>query len=168
MAHPFAEPSIVLALVALACLAGQSWPSLRLAVPAAFALAAAAGVVAARLGIIAGPQQAGLLAVALWSALLAAALPAGNPTAASALAAAAGLLTGIASTPVLLPLRASLATIGGALIGSVLALQLLVYSAGNFRRRFGNQSGWIGLRIIASWAAAVALMMLALQFASNR
>ena len=166
VAHPFAEPGILLAVCALACMMGQSWPAGSRATISFFALSTLAGVGAARLGFPSEAQDAGVLLVALVAALSAAIAPAAWPAGTAALAVAGGFLTGAASTPVLLPLRVSLPAVAGALAGAVLALALLIYTAGRFRQRFGGERGWIGLRIAAAWVAAIAMMMLALLFAS--
>lgn len=168
VAHPLAEPGILLTLCALACLVGQSWPASSRAAISFFAVSTLAGVAAARFGFPSEAQDAGPLLIALVAALSAAVAPAAWPAATAALAVAGGFLTGAASTPVLLPLRVSLPAVAGALAGAILALALLIYTAGRFRQRFGGERGWIGLRIAAAWVAAIAMMMLALLSASAR
>jgi hypothetical protein len=164
LAYPLAEPGIILALCALACLTGQSWPQTVGKAIGVFALAALAGIAAVRLGWTGDVQHIFLLAAVLMTAIVAAAAPGRAQKATVVLTVVGGFLTGAASTPVLLPLRVSLPAVAGALAGSVLALALLAYTGGRFRRRFGGAEAWIGLRIAAAWVAAIAAMMLALRF----
>ena len=78
-----------------------------------------------------------------------------------------GFLVGVASVPDPGPLRATIITLAGTILGANL---LLLYATGAvvyLRRAFDRLWLWIGLRVLGSWLAAIAALMLALSFVSQ-
>jgi hydrogenase/urease accessory protein HupE len=156
--HPLTLPAHVLALVALALLIGaqRAWLSL-----AAFALGLAGGLAAIALGTGETPALDILLAAtALAGGLVALAQP--LPAAGTAgIAAIAGATLGLDSPPEAISIAAATAMLIGTGIGACLALILIAIFANLLAREWQR----IGLRIIGSWMAASAILVLALRFA---
>ena len=161
--HPLAVPAHVLALLALGLLIGQQRAA-RLLVPvAAFAAGLAAGLAALAFG--AGQTSAAnlLLAAAALSGLLVALarplpVPAGAP-----LAAVVGIALGLDSPPQAISILAATVMLIGTGVGATIALAIVVLCA---RYAAGAQhiAPRTGVRILGSWAAASALLVLALRF----
>ena len=165
--HPLGVPAHVLALLALALLIGQQRAA-RLLVPvAAFAAGLAAGLAALAFG--AGQTSAAnlLLAAAALSGLLVALarplpVPAGAP-----LAAVVGITLGLDSPPQAISISAATMMLIGTGVGATIALAIVVLCA---RYAAGAQhiAPHTGVRILGSWAAASALLVLALRFARGQ
>jgi len=127
----------------------------------AFAAALAAGLAAIAFAV--GQTPAGnvvLLAAALIGILVALAMP--LPLAVStAFAAVTGAALGLDSPPQAISLAAATMTLIGTGIGACCALAIAVIAVRPLRR------GWqrIGMRIVGSWIAASAILVLALRYA---
>jgi urease accessory protein len=158
--HALAVPSHVLAIVALALLIGQQgWG--RGAV-AAYVVAVLAGLGAIALAIVPTLAEQALLVFAMMAGLLAALARPLPPAFGALLAAAVGLSLGLDSPPEAITLRdANLALIGTAL-GAATVLLVLVQGTSRLRRDWQR----IGARIVGSWIAASAILVLALRVAA--
>ena len=157
--HPLVIPAHLLALLALGLLIGQQ--RAMLSPSAGFATALAAGLTAIALAISETAALDVLLAAtALAGVLLALARP--LPTLLStALAAVTGIALGLDSPPEAISLAAAIATLVGTGLGACLVL-LLVAAAAHCLTRWWQR---IGMRIVGSWLAASAILVLALRFA---
>jgi hypothetical protein len=82
------------------------------------------------------------------------------------LAGLGGFFLGIVSRPDVGPLGATIITIAGTYIGASLALFYASGAIGWLRNRFDKAWARIGLRIIASWIAAISWLMFALNVVS--
>jgi hypothetical protein len=160
--HPPATPTHALGLVALALLIGQQAGDRNLRPQIAFALALATGLVA--LALAAGETPAGALlltATAISGVLVAAALP--LPLwLVGALAAAMGLAIGLDSPPDVISLEEATFMLIGTGAGAMLALAVVVAIAGRMVRDWQR----IAVRVLGSWAAASALLAIAVRFAA--
>jgi hydrogenase/urease accessory protein HupE len=156
--HPVFVPAHVLSLLALGILFGQQGPRRLQPVILAFLGATAVGLVYAGTGD-GRDVGLGLLTVAALSGLLAAAAQPLPTWVNLMLAVTVGALLGADSAQDELAGRARFA----ALVGSGIALYLLMLYvlvfADGFQRREWQR---IGLRVIASWCAAAALLVLVL------
>jgi hypothetical protein len=163
--YPVADPAFALNLLALGCLIGQAFPRDTAAPIGRFALSTAAGIAAVHFGWAGEERHVLSLLAALAAAAGAMAAPRLVRQAPAALVAAAGFLAGAAATPASLPLSLVLPALIGALAGATIVLSALAFVSRRFRRKFGGDNGWVGLRIAAAWIAAVATTMLALEIA---
>jgi urease accessory protein len=157
--HPLLVPAHLLALVALGLLIGQQRAIRTPCV--GFAIALAAGLLAIALAIgETAALDALLAATALAGILLALARP--LPTFLStALAAIIGIALAVDSPPEAISIEAAVALLVGTGIGAILVLALLVAAARLLTRWWQR----IGMRIVGSWIAASAMLVLALRFA---
>ena len=155
--HALVVPAHLMAVVALALLIGQQLRN-RCAV-IAYAAAIIAGLGAIALAYVPTRAEQGVLAAAAGTGLLVAL---GRPLPRSAgvlIAAAGGLALALDSPPEAISLRdANLALLGTA-IGAVIVLLALLQVTTRLTR------GWqrIGARIVGSWIAASAILVLALR-----
>ena len=157
--HPLVIPAHVLALLALGLLIGQQRAMLPPSVGFATALAAGLTAITLAIGETAALDVL-LAATALAGVLLALARP--LPTLLStALAAVTGIALGLDSPPEAISLAAAIATLVGTGLGACLVL-LLVAAAAHCLTRWWQR---IGMRIVGSWLAASAILVLALRFA---
>jgi hydrogenase/urease accessory protein HupE len=156
--HPLTLPAHVVVLMALGLLIGtqRAWLSL-----AAFAVGLVGGLVAIALGTGETPALDILLgATAVAGALVALAQP--LPAAATAgVATVAGAALGLDSPPEAISIFAATLMLIGTGIGACAVLILTSTVAGRLMREWQR----IGLRIIGSWIAASAILVLALRFA---
>lgn len=162
--HPVSTPAQALLLIGLA-LSAEAVGERRSAM-ALGAFLAALAVGAAVLGAADGlaPWMLGAAAAA---AALAALAPGRLIWAAIGLGAAGGALIGSASVPGPGPFADRAWTFAGALIGALLGL---IYAAGALRTARERLRGdWvpIALRVAAAWAAAIAVLMLALELSGD-
>jgi hydrogenase/urease accessory protein HupE len=159
--HPVFVPGHLLSALVLGILFGQQGPQRVQAAVIAFLLATLAGLAASlwlpqpalELPLLIGAASGGILVA------LSLRLP---PAVCGLLALALGVMIGLDSAQPQLVGRALLAS----LLGSGLAVYLLVLYAMVFADYFSRR-GWqrIGLRVLGSWAAASALLVLSLSFA---
>ena len=162
--HPLAVPAHALALLALGLLIGRQGVGRRVAPFATFVAGMVAGLAA--IAFAAGPTSAAdvlLAAAASAGASVALARPLPAP-ACAALAAIAGVALGLDSPPEVISIAAATVMLIGTAIGTCLALALVVACA-----RYVNRA-WqqIGVRILGSWIAASAILVLALRFARGQ
>jgi urease accessory protein len=156
---PLTLPAHVIALLALSLLIGQQ--RARLVSAAAFVLGLAAGLFAIARAVSETPALDILLVVTIVAGglvALARPLPAIIP---AAIAAVAGLALGLDSPPDAITLAAATATLVGTGLSACLAVVLLAALASLLTRAWQR----IGLRIVGSWIAASAMLVLALRFA---
>jgi len=156
--HPLFVPAHVLAMLGLALLIGQQgWGR---ASPFGYVVALVAGLGVIALGFV--PMAAGeaLLAIAAATGVLVA-LARPLPEAAGVLlAVATAAAIGLDSPPEVLSLREANLMLIGTGFGATLALIVAVECASRLHL------GWqrIGARVLGSWIAAIALLVLALQW----
>jgi hydrogenase/urease accessory protein HupE len=157
--QPLLVPAHALALLAAALLIGQQ--QRRLVPSLVFVVALAAGLAALTQGVAQPAALDVLLATAALAGCLVA-LAVALPTLLSALLAAIiGIALGLDSPPQAISLSAATATLIGTGIGASVALVLIVTITGWLTR--GRQR--IGVRILGSWIAASAILVLALRYA---
>jgi urease accessory protein len=158
--HPAFVPAHFMALLGIGILIGQQSPQWGRAAPATVILALALGLSVLTLGVV--PRWAGetVMVAALASGALAAL---GRPFPAAVgwmLAAVTGMAVGLDSPPEVLSLReANLMLIGTALGGTVLLVMVVEIAS-----RLTHPWQRIGARILGSWIAASAILVLALRF----
>ena len=166
--HPLALPAHVLALLALGLLIGRQTARRRIVSLAAFVIGVAAGLTAIASGV--GQTSAGdvLLAGAFANGALVA-MDRPLPTLACALLPAiAGVALGLDSPPEAISIAVATAMLLGTGLGASLALAVIV--AGTSYTASVGDWNWcrIGGRIIGSWIAASAVLVLALRFARGQ
>jgi hydrogenase/urease accessory protein HupE len=162
--HPLAVPAHALALLALGLLIGQQGAGRRLVPFVTFVAGLVAGLAA--IAFAAGPTSAAdvlLAAAAMAAALVALARPVPAP-ACAALAAIAGVALGLDSPPEVISIAAATVMLIGTALGTCLALALVVACARYVTRAWQQ----IGVRIVGSWIAASAILVLALRFARGQ
>jgi hydrogenase/urease accessory protein HupE len=160
--NPLTVPAHALAVLALGLLIGRQPPGWRqVTATAAFAAGLIAGVAAI---VLATRQDAAgdalLAATAAAAALVALAKQLPNWTCA-ALALAIGLALALDSPPQAISIAVATVTLAGTVLGACLALAIIAAVAGRLRRPWQR----IGMRIVGSWVAASAILVLALHFA---
>jgi urease accessory protein len=166
--HPLALPAHVLALLALGLLIGQQTAGWRVVSLAAFVIGLAAGLAAIAFGVGQTSAADVLLATAFASGALAALafpLPA---FACALLAAIAGVTLGLDSPPEAASIAVATAMLIGTGLGASLALAVIV--AGTSYLTGVREWIWVrvGGRILGSWIAASAILVLALRFARGQ
>lgn len=157
--HPLLVPAHALLLVALGLMAGQQSASSRRVLFAVFAAAAAGAIVAVTFAVAASDVDLIVLAAAGLAGLLAAAgrpLPLILP---GALAAPAGGAIILDSVPAIVSTGETLLALAGTALAATLAPIIVASIAAN------PKHGWqrIGVRILAAWVAAAAILVLALR-----
>jgi hydrogenase/urease accessory protein HupE len=160
MLHPAFAPAHFMAALGIGILIGQQAPQWGRAAPAIFILALIAGLAVLTLGIVPLLVGEAVLLMALTSGALVAlarALPEGVGC---ALAAATGIAIGVDSPPEVLSLRAANLMLIGTALGGTLLLAIIVEIA----TRLTHPWQRIGARILGSWIAASAILVLALRF----
>jgi urease accessory protein len=155
--HPLLVPAHLTAIVALALLIGRQ--GLAYGVPIVFAVAIWAGLGTIALGTVPALAEETVLAAAGAMGLLVAL---GWPVlwvVEAGLAAVAGYALGLDSPPEAISLREANLTLLGTALSAILLLVLLAYLASKLRRDWQR----IGARILCSWIAASAILVLALR-----
>jgi hydrogenase/urease accessory protein HupE len=156
--HPFAVPAHVLALVAIGLLIGRQ--SERLIPLAAFVAGLAAGLGALVLAFATTSAANVLLAATILSALLVALAYQVPALVSVPLVAIAGIALGLDSPPAAISIAAAVAMLIGTGIGASLAIAIVAVGTGYLGRPWQQ----IGVRILGSWIAASAILVLALRF----
>jgi hypothetical protein len=162
LAHPVSTPAHVVALTGLGLIAGRKFLPAGVAIIAAFALGLAAGLGAIAWGIgetpasdvlLAGAALCGLIAASHATVLVAYAVP---------IALVCGIALGLDSPPEAILLHEAVAMLIGTACGAIGALAMIAYLASAIAR--WRQS--IVLRVAGSWVAAIAILVLALRWAT--
>jgi urease accessory protein len=155
-------PAHLLALIAAALLAGPAGFLERVGFVAAFAAGLAAGLGALAAGV--GETAAGdVLIVAAMICGLAAAAALRLPTGlAELLSFIVGLATGLDSPPEAILLREAILGLIGTACGGIATMAVMVALSAVLGRIWQA----IGLRVAGSWTAAIAILVLALRWAS--
>lgn len=162
--HPVLVPAHVMAIVASASLIAQqdprwTWPTHWLS-PAGFATGLVVGMIAIADAYVPAFSYEAVLALALASgALLAVAIQLPSILA-GALALAIGFAIALDSPPDAMTLREAIVVQLGTFCGATILFAAAIEIAARLRRNWQQ----IGLRIIGSWIAASAVLVLALQF----
>jgi urease accessory protein len=155
--HPLIVPAHVLAIAALALLIGQqNWGR---GAPLAYAVAVLIGLGAIAMAYVPKFIEETLLALAAIAGLLvvlARPLPQGPGV---LLAAAIGLSLALDSPPEALALMQANLTLLGTALGALLLLLVLLQGTARLRHHWQR----IGARILGSWIAAIAILVLALR-----
>ena len=156
--HALLVPTHVMALLGLGLLAGRLSNG-RLIAEVAFAAALMGGLGAIALGTGETPAPLVLPGVsALCGALVAGALPVPSPLV-WLMAIVTGVAVGLDSPPDAISLREAYVMMAGVWLGAVLVLVLVAEAAARLTRPWQL----IGLRVVGSWIAASAILVLALQ-----
>ncbi len=159
--HPLFVPAHLLAITGLGILIGRQRPTWGKAVPASFAAALVVGLLALAMAFV--PRYAGetvLSAALIAGALVALARP--LPEAIGcALAATAGLAIALDSPPWVVSVSEANLMLIGTGLGATALLLVVTFCASRLSRPWHV----IGLRVLGSWVAASAILVLALQFA---
>jgi urease accessory protein len=158
--HPVLTPTHGLALLGLGLLIGQQPADKRLLPLMLFASALAAGLLA--LAFAVGETAAGdalLAAVAITGALVAIAVPL-PLLVLGPLAAATGGAIGLDSPPEVISLQEAVAMLIGTGLGALIGLGLVIECGSRLAREWQL----IGVRVLGSWTAAVALLAIAVRF----
>jgi hypothetical protein len=162
--HPLAVPAHAVALLVLGLLIGQQRPGVRRMTLPAFIVGLTAGLSAIAFAV--GPTSAAdvlLAAAAVTGLLVALACP--MPTLACAvLAVVTGGALGLDSPPEVIALSAATVMLIGTWLGACLALAGVVACSSRLTRVWQR----IGVRIVGSWVAASAILVLALRFARGQ
>jgi urease accessory protein len=154
--NPLTTPAHLLTLLALGLLLG--WQPQRFVVLLIFALALAAGFLAIVLAIETTPARTVLLAVA--AALGAMVAAAWAPKLLAWLfAAIAGAALALDSPPQAVTITEAYATLAGTAVGACAMLVLVAAIAGHVKADWQR----LGIRILGSWIAASAILVLAVQ-----
>jgi urease accessory protein len=154
--NPLLTPAHVLTLLALALCVGQQ--KRRGAMLLIFALALAAGFLAIVLAVEATPARVVLLAVAAALGVMAAA--AWTPRLLIwLLATTAGAALALDSPPQAVTIAAAYATLAGTTVGACAMLVAITTVAGHATAHWQR----LGVRILGSWIAASAILVLAVQ-----
>jgi urease accessory protein len=156
--HPLAVPAHVLLLLAMGLLIGQQRG--RLAPLAAFFAGLAAGLAALAFAVATTSAVNVLLAAAAITGFLVAVARPLPVFVSGPLAAIAGVALGLDSPPTAIALAAAIAMLIGTGIGAALAVAIVAAGTSYLTRAWQQ----IGVRILGSWIAASAILVLALRF----
>jgi urease accessory protein len=162
--HPLLIPTHVMALLALGLLIGQQDAGRRLVPLISFATGLAAGLAAIALAARTRSASDVLLAAAGSSAGLVALARPVPVTVCAALAAVTAAALGLDSPPQAISLARARATLIGAGLGACLVLTAVAAATVSCSREWQR----IGVRILGSWIAASAGLVLALRFARGQ
>jgi urease accessory protein len=163
--HPFTVPAHALALLALGLLIGQqSGERLPIMPWAAFAAGVAGGLAAIALAFRQTVAADLLLATAAVTGLLLALARPLPILDCAPLAFVGGVALGLDSPPQAISIAVATTMLIGTAIGACLALALIAVGASYLTRTWQR----IGMRIVGSWIAASAILVLALHFARGQ
>ena len=162
--HPLALPAHVLALLALGLLIGQQTARTLHMSLAAFVAGAAVGLTAIALGV-GQTSAADVLLAATFASGASAAIARPLPALACVLLAViAGVALALDSPPEAISIAVATATLVGTGLGASLALAIIVTGMNYFTRGRGRNWARLGGRILSSWIAASAVLVLAVRF----
>lgn len=160
--HPLLVPAHLLAILALGLLAGQQAPGWGRAVPGAFIIALLLGLGVLTLGVVPRGVEFVLLVLAVASGVLAALARPLPELWGGALAVLTGLAVALDSPPEVISVREANLMLIGTGFGGTILLVLTVEAASRLTRTWAR----IAARILASWMAACAILVLALRLAN--
>ena len=157
--HPLFAPAHLLALLGLGLLTGQQAPAWGRAVPGAFIIVLLAGLGVLTLGVVPRGIDLAVLLLAAATGVLAALARPLPEWAGGVLAALTGLAVALDSPPEVISVREANLMLIGTGFGGTILLVLAVEGASRLTR------GWarIAARILGSWIAACAILVLALR-----
>lgn len=162
LALPLREPGLGLAAICLALLLMHDFPDRFARGWKLYVLAAFAGLIAARPLVATVPAEPALLALAATAGGLVALAGDRLTPVALLLTPLIGLAIGAAALPEPGPTRAVVLTTAGALVGAHLPMLVLCGAIDWLREKADGPPLRIGLRVAASWLAALSILMLAL------
>jgi hydrogenase/urease accessory protein HupE len=162
--HPLTVPAHAVALLALGLLIGQQRQGVRRVALLAFVVGLIAGLTAIALAV--GPTSAAdvLLAAAAVTGLLVALACPMPALACAALTVVTGGALGLDSPPEVIALLAATVMLIGTGLGACLVLAIVVACTSRLTRAWQR----IGVRILGSWMAASAILVLALRLARGQ
>jgi len=161
--HPFVVPAHVLLLAAAGLLFGQQGPKQYQSVMLVFPVAVMAGLAGAWWGVAGGLELA-ILATAAIMGLLIAASPRLGLYGCATFVALSGFIVALDSTQETLAGRDKVMALAGSGLGMCALFLYPMAFADSFKRRVWQQ---IGTRVLGSWVAASALLVLSLSFAAR-
>ena len=159
--HPLLVPAHLLALAALGLLVGQQQKRARRALLALFAAGLLAGLAVVVSAIAVEDADIVILIGAAAAGLLAALARPISIVLTGALAVITGAAMELDSVPDEISMSATVLALTGTLIAAAMALLLVALLAAERRRDWQR----IGIRILGSWSAASAILVLALRLA---
>jgi urease accessory protein len=162
--HPLVLPAHVLALLALGLLIGQQTARTRLVSLVAFGTGAAVGLTAIAFGVGQTSAADVLLATAFVSGASAAVARPLPPFACALLALITGVALALDSPPEAISIAVATATLVGTGLGASLALAIIVTGVNYLTRVREWNWAHLGGRIVSSWIAASAILVLAVRF----
>jgi hydrogenase/urease accessory protein HupE len=162
--HPLVVPAHALALLALGLLISQRAVRTRIIAVAAFVVALIAGLGAIVLAVGSTSALDILLAASALTGLLVALARPMPAFVCAPLAAIIGMALGLDSPPEVIAITAATIMLIGTGIGACLALALVVAGASYLTAWWQR----IGMRILGSWTAASAILVLALRLARGQ
>ena len=159
--HPLFTPTHALAVLALGLLAGQQLPRWRWPQPLAYVVGLGVGFAVMVSALPPGPAGEILLATAVASGMLVALAQPLSPTLGCALVFTAGVALALDSPPGVISVSEANVIIIGTFCGATILFLALRELVAKLRRHWQR----IGVRIVGSWLAAIALMGLAMHMA---
>ena len=162
LTHPLTDIAQLTALAALGLLLSLRFPNLFATAWGCFASAAAIGAAAALLSGLTHTVDGPLLAAAAATAMLTALAPQCPAAAVVIVSVVNGGLIGVASAPESGSTGATLVTLFGSFVGVSLTLIYLASGVGWLREKLAESWTTLGVRVIAAWIAAIALLVAAL------
>ncbi len=170
--HPLSTAGQVLALIAIGLFVGRVDQTSFTRAWSAFAALVVGGILLGQIVGLSGHEDTVLLGVAAVVALIAAGAPQrifapGRLQPGALAAGVGGLLLGLASTPDAGPARATILVLSGSFVGLNVAFLYLAGGTIWLLDRYAARWALIGLRVLASWVAAIAILMCALVFSAS-
>lgn len=162
--HPLSDVAQLLALLSLGVMLGQGFRRNAAASLAVLALGILAGIALGQLALAPDGVRIALFVAAVVTAATSALCTVLPIIVTAMFALIIGTLLGISSTPDPGALRATVITLAGSFVGATL---LVLYVAGGVDWiRQKNTGYWVqvGIRIVAAWISAIAVLMTALTF----
>jgi len=159
--HPVLVPAHVLALTGLALLIGQQSPRRRAWLFATLAFALAAGIAVIVSAFAVTDADGAVLGVAAAAGIAVAVARPSSVLVSLPLIAVAGAAIELDSVPEEISMRATFLALIGTAIGVLLVVALLAELTVRLRRDWQR----VGVRIVGSWVAASAILVLALRLA---
>jgi urease accessory protein len=160
--HPLSVPVHVVALIGLGLIAGRIFLPAQAAIIGAFALGLGAGLGAIAWGIGETPASDVLLVSATLCGLTAALAVKVPPSLAALVALVSGIALGLDSPPQSISLGEAVAMLIGTACSGIAVLTAITFLASAIARLWQG----IVIRVIGSWTAAIAILVLAPRWAA--